>query len=84
MKVFEIIILILICSTISCSVFLWYRNEEVYKIRLRILNQEPVTRGLELHDCLPDYDAMLYNFSKPLTYAYWLSYAEEQLKIKNK
>ena len=81
------IFILLISVSIPVIVFCCHmlvRNEKVYEIRKRILKTEPVIKGLALHGSLPTYDVMLHDFKNPLTYEYWLSYAEEQLKIKNK
>lgn len=62
--------------------YLAYRNTKTCTIRLKILDYPDIETAVALYEKLPSYERMMFSFSKPLTYKYWLKYAEDKLNNK--
>ncbi len=52
--------------------FMLVRNNRVYKIRTRILEEK-----YSLYRFLPTYEDMLYSF-RPMKFEYWVNYCEDR------
>ncbi len=72
MEVILYIVLVIGLLGIGFSLYMLWRNKEVYKIRLKIIDIFYAEKNYILYDRGPSYDQMLNQFWKPITLEYWL------------
>lgn len=76
------IFLIVVLLAYSPLIYLWFRNEAVYKFRIQIIDEDFENGAKKIdegdystherqYEKLPSYNNMVFSF-KPLTKKYWL------------
>ena len=58
----KIFILIILFGALASALFMFYRNEWVYRVRTEVINELPIAVGLVEHGKLSSYYAMFWQF----------------------